>query len=55
MRIINLFKMNNTNRHDERIANMIFATVYPHYVAKVEKKGLVALGDYVRNRRLNNL
>ena len=24
---------------DERIANMTFASVYPHYVAKVEKKG----------------
>lgn len=25
--------------HDERIAQMTFATVYPHYVVKVEKKG----------------
>lgn len=25
--------------HDERIAEMTFASVYPHYVAKVEKKG----------------
>jgi hypothetical protein len=25
--------------HDERIANMIFASVYPLYLAKVEKKG----------------
>jgi hypothetical protein len=25
--------------HDEKIANMIFASVYPYYVAKVEKKG----------------
>ena len=25
--------------HDERIAKMIFASVYPHYVEKVEKKG----------------
>ena len=30
--------MNNTNNHDERIAKMTFASVYPHYVAKVEKK-----------------
>ena len=30
--------MNNTNHHDERIAKMTFATVYPLYVAKVEKK-----------------
>ncbi len=25
--------------HDERIAKMTFASVYPHYLAKVEKKG----------------
>lgn len=25
--------------HDERIAQMTFASVYPYYVAKVEKKG----------------
>src|SRR5688572_23106940 len=30
--------MNNTNIHDERIANMTFASVYPHYITKVEKK-----------------
>ena len=28
-----------TPEHDERIAKMTFASVYPHYVAKVEKKG----------------
>jgi hypothetical protein len=31
--------MNNSNTHDERIAKMTFASVYPHYVTKVEKKG----------------
>jgi len=31
--------MTDTSHHDERIANMSFASVYPHYVAKVEKKG----------------
>lgn len=31
--------MGNTNNHDERIAKMTFATVYPLYLAKVEKKG----------------
>jgi hypothetical protein len=31
--------MNNTSQHDERMAKMTFASVYPHYVAKVEKKG----------------
>lgn len=31
--------MNNTNNHDERIAKLTFASVYPHYLAKVEKKG----------------
>lgn len=25
--------------HDERFAEMTFASVYPHYVTKVEKKG----------------
>lgn len=27
------------SNHDERIAKMTFASVYPHYVTKVEKKG----------------
>ncbi|MFM2359224.1 MAG: hypothetical protein RLY16_1217 [Bacteroidota bacterium] len=31
--------MSNTDHHDERIAKMTFASVYPHYVTKVEKKG----------------
>lgn len=31
--------MNNTSTHDERFAKMTFATVYPHYLAKVGKKG----------------
>jgi hypothetical protein len=31
--------MSTTPEHDKRIADMIFATVYPHYVNKVEKKG----------------
>lgn len=31
--------MSNTSHHDERIAKMSFASVYPHYVTKVEKKG----------------
>ena len=30
--------MNNTKNHDERIAKMTFASVYPHYVTKEEKK-----------------
>jgi len=30
---------NTTNNHDERIATMTFASVYPHYLVKVEKKG----------------
>ena len=33
------YKMNRTNDHDERIAKMTFSSVYPHYLAKVEKKG----------------
>lgn len=31
--------MHTTAEHNERIAKMSFASVYPHYVAKVEKKG----------------
>lgn len=30
--------MKTTPEHDERIAKMTFASVYPHYVAKIEKK-----------------
>lgn len=32
-------EMNTTDTHNQRIATMTFATVYPMYVAKVEKKG----------------
>jgi len=31
--------MNNSKNHDERIAKMTFATVYPLLLTKVEKKG----------------
>jgi len=31
--------MKTTSKHDERIAHMIFASVYPLYLTKVEKKG----------------
>lgn len=31
--------MNNSSTHNQRIAKMTFASVYPMYVAKVEKKG----------------
>ena len=31
--------MKATPEHNERIANMTFSSVYPHYVTKVEKKG----------------
>lgn len=30
--------MSNPNNHHERIAKMTFASVYPHYITKVEKK-----------------
>ena len=29
----------DTSHHDERIANMKFASVYPHYLTRIEKKG----------------
>jgi hypothetical protein len=28
-----------TKEHDERMARLTFASVYPHYVTKLEKKG----------------
>ncbi len=31
--------MKTTPEHDERIAKMKFASVYPHYITKVESKG----------------
>ncbi len=31
--------MKATSEHNQRIAKMTFASVYPHYVIKVEKKG----------------
>lgn len=31
--------MKTTSEHNERMAKMTFASVYPHYVTKVEKKG----------------
>lgn len=31
--------MKITPDHNERIVNMTFASVYPHYLAKVQKKG----------------
>ena len=31
--------MKVTAKHNERMAKMTFASVYPHYITKVEKKG----------------
>lgn len=31
--------MTTTPEHDQRIAEMTFSSVFPHYVTKVEKKG----------------
>lgn len=31
--------MKTTPEHDDRISNMTFASVYPHYLKKIEKKG----------------
>ena len=31
--------MNNSNSHNQRIAKMTFASVYPLYLEKIEKKG----------------
>lgn len=31
--------MKETEKHNDRIAKMTFASVYPHYITKVESKG----------------
>ncbi|RAJ13151.1 DUF2200 domain-containing protein [Olleya aquimaris] len=31
--------MKDTSHHDERIAKMSFASVYPHYVSRLERNG----------------
>jgi len=31
--------MKETDKHNERIANMTFTSVFPHYVTKIESKG----------------
>lgn len=31
--------MATTPEHDKRVAALVFASVYPHYVTKIEKKG----------------
>jgi hypothetical protein len=31
--------LKTTPEHDAKIANMTFASVYPHYITKVERKG----------------
>jgi hypothetical protein len=31
--------MQETDKHNERIAKLTFASVFPHYVTKVERKG----------------
>ena len=30
--------MNSTSKQDQRIAKMTFASIYPHYINKIEKK-----------------
>ena len=30
--------MNSKSKQDQRIAKMTFASIYPHYVNKIEKK-----------------
>lgn len=35
----NSVMMNDTSKHDDRIAKMKFSSVYPYLVQKVEKKG----------------
>jgi hypothetical protein len=46
--------MKATVAHNKRIAKMTFASVYPHYLAKVQKKGRTkertSPGDRMANR-----
>lgn len=35
----NFIRLKTTPEHNERIAKLTFASVYPHYITKVEKKG----------------
>lgn len=46
--------MKSSSTHHERIAKMTFASAYPMYVAKVEKKDRtkkrIASGDRIVNR-----
>lgn len=37
--LIKTQQMKTTPEHNHRIANMTFASVYPHYIKKVESKG----------------
>ncbi len=30
--------MKDTSHHDERVANMTFASVYPHYLDRIERR-----------------
>lgn len=51
--------MSSTSHHDEKIAKMKFASIYPHYVTKVERKGRNASGDHLAllalvSRKYNN-
>jgi len=39
LNFIILKQMKETEKHNERIAKMTFASVYPHYVTKVQTKG----------------
>ncbi|MBP6455939.1 MAG: DUF2200 domain-containing protein [Chitinophagaceae bacterium] len=31
--------MKETDKHNERVAKLTFASVYPHYITKIQKKG----------------
>ena len=31
--------MTETDKHNEKVAKLTFASVYPHYMVKVERKG----------------
>jgi hypothetical protein len=52
--------MNTTQEHNERIAKLTFASIYPLYLAKIQKKGrteeeLIEVIQWLTNFNLNEI
>ena len=48
------YSMDTISKQDQKIAKMTFASIYPHYVSKVEKKNryIASMYKFPRNRFL---